>query len=265
MYPFDYARASSIEDAVSAARTTAGSRFLAGGMTLVPMLKQRLANPTQLIDLGHLAGLRFILADTDGIHIGAMTTHAAVAGSGLVREAIPAVARLVDGIGDPQVRHRGTLGGALATNDPAGDYVAAALALAATIVTDRRRIAADDFFRGMGETALAADELITEVVFPIPRRAGYAKFEQLASRYALVAVMAAETTVAGPRVAVIGAASCAFRLPDLETALSRRWHAAAADSLVIDPDGLTSDLCGSAAYRADLVGVLARRAIADAG
>ena len=264
MYPFDYVRAASIEDAVLAALRTSGSRFLAGGMTLVPILKQRLVNPTQLIDLDRLAGLRFILADADGIRIGALTTHDAVARSDLVRQALPSLAALVAGIGDPQVRHRGTLGGALATNDPSGDYVAAALALAATIVTDRRRIAAEDFFLGMFETALAPDELITEVVFPIPTRAGYAKFEQLASRYALVAVMAA-ATAAGPRVAVIGAAPCAFRLPALEAALGDGWTATAADGLTVDPDRLSSDIRGSAEYRAHLVGVLARRAIADAG
>lgn len=262
MFPFDYVRAETIEHAVTAAQKTAGSRFLAGGMTLIPILKQRLANPTQLIDLDRLAGLRFILSGEAGIRIGAMTTHDTVARSDLVRSAIPALARLVASIGDPQVRHRGTLGGALATNDPAGDYAAAALALGATIVTDRRTIAADDYFVGMFETALAPDELITEVVFPVPQRAGHAKFEQLASRYALVAVMAAATQH-GPRVAVIGAAPCVFRLTALERALAAQWSAAA-DIGGIDPEGLNSDIHGSAEYRAHLVSVMAARAIADA-
>lgn len=263
MLPFDYHRARSVDDAVATARRTAGARFLAGGMTLIPILRQRLADPTQLIDLARLAELRFIRAEADAIHIGAMTTHDAVARSDLVASAIPALATLVEGIGDPQVRHRGTLGGALATNDPAGDYAAAALGLGATIITDRRRIAADAFFLGLFETALQPDELITEVVFPVPRRAGYAKLEQQASRYALVAVMAAETAD-GPRVAVIGAAACVFRLTALEKALAADWSPMAAEKLSVDPQGLNGDIHGSAEYRAHLVQVLAVRAIAAA-
>jgi Aerobic-type carbon monoxide dehydrogenase, middle subunit CoxM/CutM homologs len=264
MYPFEYLRAETVAGAVAAAQRTAGSCFLAGGMSLIPILKQRLNSPTQLIDLDRLDGLRFVRIGAGGLRIGAMTTHDAVARSDLVQDAIPALARLVEGIGDPQVRHRGTLGGSFAVNDPAGDYAAAALALGATVVTDRRSIAADDFFVGPFETALAPDELITEVVFPIPARAGYAKFEQLASRYALVAAMAADTRT-GPRVAVIGAAPCVFRLTALERGLADAWASSASNAVNVDPEGLNSNMHGSAEYRAHLVRVMASRAIADAG
>lgn len=264
MRPFAYHRASSIEGAIYLARTNGASCFLAGGMSLIPTLKLQLVSPANVIDLDRLDDLRFIRNQGGTLAIGALTSHDAVTCSPVVQGAIPALAFLTGTIGDPQVRNRGTIGGALATNDPAGDYPAATVALNATVVTDRRQIAADDFFRGRFATALEADELITRIDFPRPRRAGYARLEQQASRYPLVGVMVAETAT-GPRVTVIGASSCVFRWTALEQSLSRRWSIDAAKGIAIDIDRLTDDIHGSAEYRAYLVEVLAGRALSAAG
>ena len=260
MYDFTYHRATSVADAVAARRRDADAQFLAGGMSLIPILKQRLASPSVLIDLRDLDTLRSIRRAGDRLIVGAMATHDAIARSAVVRTAIPALAFMAGEIGDPQVRHAGTLGGAVANNDPAADYPAAVLGLAAVIVTDRREIAADGFFRGLFETALEPDELITGIAFPVAERAGYARFCQLASRYPLVGVLAAKT-VAGVRVAVIGAGACVFRVAEFEDALAEDYTPEALASLVVPEDGLNSDLHGSAAYRAHLIGVLARRAV----
>lgn len=263
MYDFDYHRATSVADAVAAKQRDARTQYLAGGMSLIPVLKQRLAAPSTLIDLGDLELLRGIRLEGDRLVIGSLATHDAIARSAGVRAAIPALALMAAEIGDPQVRHRGTLGGAVANNDPAADYPAAVVGLAATIATDRRQIAADDFFRGLMQTALEADELITEIAFPVPERAGYARFCQLASRYPLVGVLAARSP-ADVRVAVIGAGACVFRVPEFEDALAEDFTAAAIEGLTVSADGLNSDLHGSADYRAHLIGVLARRAVAAA-
>jgi carbon-monoxide dehydrogenase medium subunit len=263
MYAFDYVRPTSLEEAITALRQAPDGRLMAGGMTLLPTLKQRLAQPSHLIDLAGVPEMRDIRIEAGRLSIGAMATHDAVARSAVVREVIPALAQLARGIGDPQVRNRGTLGGALANNDPAADYPAAALALAAVIHTDRRSIPADEFFVGMFETALAGDEVITRVSFPKPDRAAYVKFEQPASRYAMVGVFVAKTT-GGVRVAVTGAAPAVFRFKEAEARLSARFVPEALDDLSVAADTLISDLHGSAEYRAHLVVVMAKRAVAAA-
>jgi carbon-monoxide dehydrogenase medium subunit len=226
-------------------------------------MKLGLSAPSDLVDLSRVDGLRGTCADAGLLHVGAGTTHAAVASSEVVRDAIPALAGLADMIGDRAVRSAGTLGGSLALADPAACYPAGVLGLGATIRTDRRSIAADDFFTGMYETALEPGELIVEVVFPIPERAAWRKFKQPASRFSLVGVFVSNGP-AGVRVAVTGAASSAFRVTAFEQALAGRWAPDALDGLSVDADLLNSDLHASAAYRAHLGGVLARRAVADA-
>jgi aerobic carbon-monoxide dehydrogenase medium subunit len=263
MYAFEYQRAKSVADA-TAALAKSGGKALAGGQSLVGAMKLRLANPGTVVDLGGIPELKGIKKDGEAIVIGAMTTHAEVAASAVVRQAIPALAAMAEGIGDRQVRNRGTLGGALANNDPAADYPAAVLGLGATVHTNKRKIAADDFFKGMYETALAADELITAVSFPIPKKAGYMKFPQPASRFALVGVLVAQTA-GGVRVAVTGAASHVHRATAIETALTKSFTADAAKAVKILADHLNSDLHGSAEYRAHLVAVMAARAVAAAG
>jgi carbon-monoxide dehydrogenase medium subunit len=263
MYAFEYQRAKSVADA-AAGLAKSGGKALAGGQSLVGAMKLRLANPGTVVDLGGIAELKGIKKESDAIVIGAMTTHAEVAASAAVKQAIPALAAMAEGIGDRQVRNRGTLGGALANNDPAADYPAAVLALGATVHTNKRKIAADDFFKGMYETALAADEIITAVSFPIPKKAAYMKFPQPASRFALVGVFVAQTG-AGIRVAVTGAASHVHRAPAIETALAKSFTADAAKAVKIPADHLNNDLHGSAEYRAHLVSVMAARAVAAAG
>jgi aerobic carbon-monoxide dehydrogenase medium subunit len=263
MYAFEYQRAKSVADA-AAALAKSGGKALAGGQSLVGAMKLRLANPGTVVDLGGIAELKGIKRDGDAIVIGAMTTHAEVAASAVVKQAIPALAAMAEGIGDRQVRNRGTLGGALANNDPAADYPAAVLGLGATVHTNKRKIAADDFFKGMYETALAADELITAVSFPIPKKAAYMKFPQPASRFALVGVLVAQTA-SGVRVAVTGAASHVHRAIAIETALAKSFTADAARAVKIPADHLNSDLHGSAEYRAHLVAVMAARAVTAAG
>jgi len=264
MYAFEYHRPASVADAVSLLKGAGDGVLLAGGMTLIPTLKQRLASPSDVIDLGGVSELGRMLVDRgSNLLIGALTTHAEVAGSGDVKGWIPALAKLADSIGDPQVRNRGTIGGSIANNDPAADYPAAVLGLNAKVHTDRRVIDADDFFTGMFETALAEDEIVTEVRFPQPQAAAYAKFPNPASRYAIVGVFVARFDD-GVRVAVTGAAPCVFRAGDMESALAGNFAAGALDGVTVKPDGLNSDIHASAEYRAHLVKVMAQRAVAAA-
>ncbi|MGH8327535.1 MAG: FAD binding domain-containing protein [Steroidobacteraceae bacterium] len=256
-----YHRPASIAEAAKLAQSEPEARILAGGQSLLPSMKLGLLAPAAFIDLGAVGELRGIRGDRKAITIGAMTTHAAVAQSREVMELLPALARLAAGIGDPQVRNRGTIGGSLANSDPAADYPAAVLALNATIRTNRRAIAADDFFKGLFETALSPGELVTAVEFPVPKSAAYVKFQQPASRFALVGVFVAQTS-AGVRVAVTGASPCVFRVQALEVALARRFAPQACEGIAISPDGLSEDIHASAAYRAHLIPVLARRAMA---
>lgn len=264
MNEFAFHRPTSTADAAKTLASAADARLLAGGQSLLPSMKLGLAAPAELIDLSRVEGLRGIRLDGGTLTIGAMTTHAEVAASDVVRRAIPALAILADGIGDPAVRSRGTIGGSLANNDPAACYPAAVLALNATVHTDRRTIAADSFLKGLYETALEPGEILTAVAFPVPRKAGYAKFLQPASRFALVGVFVAQAAD-GARVAVTGAAACAYRAPQLERALAAAWTPSACDGVAIPSDGLNSDLHASAEYRAHLIAVLARRAVAQAG
>lgn len=264
MYAFDYCRVAAADDAVRALRDAADGSFLAGGMTLIPILKQRLARPSLLIDLSGIDAMAGIGEDEQGLVIGALATHAEVAASPLVRRVIPGLAGMAAGIGDPQVRHRGTLGGSLANNDPVADYPAAMLALDATIRTDRRSIAADDFFTGLFETALAPDELITAVHVPVPELSAYRKFPNPASCYAMAGVYVA-VTGKGVRVAVTGAGlSGVFRMTAMEQALAADFRPEALDAVPVPAEDMNDDLHGSAAYRAHLVTVMAKRALAAA-
>lgn len=268
MHEFDYHRPRTLEQARDLLNATDDGQWLAGGMTLLPSLKLRLAQPSALIDLADIAELHGIRGNAEGVTIGAMTTHAEVASDALVAAEWPVLARLAAAIGDPQVRNRGTLGGSLANADPAADYPAAVLGLGATIETDRRRIAADEFFVDLFETALEESEIITAVHFPRPRRAAgrrsaYAKFANPASRYAVVGVFVAET-VAGVRVAVTGAGPCAFRIEAMERALTADFRPESLDGITVPDDDLNEDLHAGPAYRAHLIGVMARRAVVAA-
>ena len=263
MYAFNYHRPETLEAASAALAAAADGQVLAGGQTLIPTLKQRLANPSDVIDLGGIAGLGGVRREGDAIVVGAMTRHAEVASSAEVRNAIPALAALADGIGDPQVRNAGTIGGSIANADPAADYPAAVVGLGATVRTGRRAIAGDDFFTGLFETALEEGEIVLSVSFPVPRRAAYAKFPNPASRYAVVGVMVAETA-SGVRVAVTGAGGHAFRMGAMESALGASFTPEAIRDVAVSPDGLNEDIHASAEYRAHLVGVMARRAVAAA-
>lgn len=262
MYAFEYERPSSEADAARLA--SQGGTLLAGGQTLLGSMKLRLAQPEQLIDLGGISALAGIRRDGDALVIGAMTRHAEVAASAEVQSAIPALAELAGLIGDRQVRAMGTLGGSLANNDPAADYPAAVLGLGATVHTTDRQIAADDFFDGMFSTVLEEGEVITAVRFPIPKRAAYVKFAQPASRFALIGVFVAETGN-GVRVAVTGGGNGVFRQADMEAALAGNFSADALAGVKTDTSEMSGDLHGSAAYRAHLTDVMARRALAKAG
>ncbi|MEQ8397063.1 xanthine dehydrogenase family protein subunit M [Thalassobaculum sp.] len=265
MYAFDYHKPSSVADAIAALKGAEDGKFVAGGMTLIPTLKQRLAQPSDLIDLGGVKELVGITVSGNTVTIGAMTTHAAVAKSAEVAKAIPALAALAGGIGDPQVRNRGTIGGSIANNDPAADYPAACLALGATIKTDKREVKADDFFTGLFETGLAEDEVIVSVSFPTAEKAAYMKFDNPASRYALVGVFVAKAG-GGAKVAVTGAGqNGVFRVPEMEKALSTNWSADAVAGLKVDAGTLNADIHASADYRAHLITVMAKRAVAAAG
>ncbi|HLS67715.1 MAG TPA: xanthine dehydrogenase family protein subunit M [Kiloniellales bacterium] len=263
MYAFEYHKPSSVEDAVAALSGKDDPKIVAGGMTLLPTMKQRLASPSDLIDLGGVADLVGVREEGAALVIGAMTTHAAVARNELVRAKIPTLARLAEGIGDPQVRHRGTLGGSVANADPAADYPAALVGLGATVITNQREIPADDFFVDLFETALEADELITAVRFPIPQRAGYSKFPNPASRYAIVGVFVAQTG-GDIRVAVTGAKGSVFRVAEMEEALAANFTPDAVAGIRVSDDAMNSDIHASAEYRAHLVTVMAKRAVAAA-
>lgn len=263
MYPFTYHRASSIEQAQALLDVSDDSKLLAGGQTLIPTLKQHLASPGALVDIGKIEALRFVRVEKASVVVGAATPHAQVAGDGKLAQKIPALAHLAGKIGDPHVRNVGTLGGSIANNDPAADYPAACLALGATIQTDKRNISADDFFTGLFETALEEHEIITEISFPVPERAAYEKFPNPASRYALAGVFVAQTE-AGVRVAVTGAGvNGVFRMTEMESALANNWSADALERISPSADSLLSDLHGAADYRAHLVNVMAKRAVAQ--
>lgn len=261
MYSFALERPATLAEALK--QTAAGGQVLAGGQTLIAALKQRLAQPETLVDLSQLPELRGVRVEGSELVIGAMTRHADVAAHAEVRRLLPALAHLADGIGDKQVRAMGTLGGSVANNDPAACYPSAVLALGATVVTDRRRIAADDFFQGLYATALQPGELVTAVRFPHVQRAAYAKFRQPASRFALVGVFVAQTA-AGVRVAITGAGNGVFRHAGLEAALTRSFTPEAVDGVTIDASTLNADLHASAAYRAQLIRVQTRRAVEQA-
>jgi aerobic carbon-monoxide dehydrogenase medium subunit len=261
MYAIEFQQPRTLADAASALAST-GGRPLAGGQSLIAAMKLRLSQPGTLVDLNAIPDLKGIRKDGERLVIGAMTRHAEVAGSDVVRGAMRALARVAEGIGDRQVRNMGTLGGSLANNDPAADWPAAVLGSGATIRTSQRAIAADDFFRGMFETALTPDEILTAVDFPIAARAGYAKFANPASRFALVGVFVAQAANGDVRVAVTGAAPSVFRASAIEDALRQSFTPVAAKGVKMDADGLNTDLHGSAEYRAHLISVMAARAVA---
>ena len=263
MKSFAYHKPTSAADAAALLGSIAESRALSGGMTLLPTMKMRLAAPSALVDLSAVEGMSGVTVDGGIVTIGAMTRHAEVAASAAVKKAIPALAALAAGIGDPQVRHRGTIGGSLANADPAADYPAGVVGLKATIVTDRREIPAGEFFKGLFETALAPDEIITAVKFPVPDLAGYAKFKNPASRFALVGVFVAKT---GDEVtvAVTGAGPSVFRTGEVEEALSANFTPEALASVSVESAGLNSDIHADSEYRAHLIVAMARRAVAAA-
>ncbi len=263
MRGFEYQRPTSVPEAVALLAGSTETQPVAGGMSLLPAMKLRLSRPAALIDLSGIEALKGVTATGGMLTIGATTRHIDVANSPTVRNAIPALAQLAGAIGDPAVRNRGTIGGSLANNDPAADYPAAVLALGATVVTDKREIAADQFFRGMFETTLEPGELITSVKSHVPAAAGYAKLQNAASRFALVGVFVAKFS-SGVRVAVTGAGPAVFRLPAFEAALSKRFEPDAVSGHGVDASGLTSDIHAEAAFRAHLVLVMAKRAVAAA-
>lgn len=261
MYDFTYIRPKSAEEAASVLAQDEDAKLLAGGMTLLPTMKQRLASPSQVLDLSGLDDLKYIHVESDHVEIGALTRHADVAASSELKAALPALAELASHIGDPQVRNRGTLGGSIANNDPSADYPGAVLGLGAEVITTKRTIAGDEFFTGLFETALDVDEVITAVRFPLPKRAAYVKFPNPASRYAVVGAFVAETA-SGIRVAITGAGPCVFRWAEAEAALSANFSADAVDGLTMADDDMNSDLHATAEYRAHLVKVMTKRAVA---
>src|SRR6478609_1427352 len=260
MHAFEYHRPSSSKDAVALAGKKAEGRYLAGGQSLVQAMKLRLSSPSDLIDLGTIKELSGIKVSGSSVEIGAMTRHADVAGSAEIKKAIPSLVAMAALIGDRQVRHMGTIGGSIANSDPAADYPAAVLALNATITTNKRKIAADQYFKGLYETALEPGELITSVTFQVPKRGAYMKFRNPASRFALVGVYVADFggTV---RVGVTGAGASAFRQTEMEKALSSKFAPEAVASIKVKPDGLNNDLHASPEYRAHLITVMAKRAV----
>jgi len=263
MYEFSYHRPASVADAAALLASHEDAKLLAGGQTYLPTLKQRLAQPSDLIDLGGIAELKGIKEEGGGLTIGAMTRHGDVAHSDVVKRVIPALAALAELIGDPAVRNRGTIGGSISNNDPAADYPGALLALGAAVRTNKREIPADAFFTGMFETALGRDEIVTEVHFPKPDKAAYVKFPNPASRYSMVGVFVARAGD-GVRVAVTGAGPTAFRWTDAENALAANFSPAVIDGLSVDASDLNADLHASADYRAHLMKVMAKRAVAAA-
>jgi len=263
MYSVNYHRASSVADAAKLAKK-GDAKYLSGGMTLIPAMKTRLAAPSDLVDLAHIEALKGIKVSGKTVTIGAATTHAEVAADEKLNKAVPAVAYLAGHIGDPHVRNCGTIGGSIANNDPAADYPSALLALGATIVTNRREISAAKFFTGLFETALKEGEIVTAVSFAVPAKAGYAKFPNPASRYAITGVFVAKDKE-GVRVAVTGAGeNGVFRAKDIEAALARKFEPAAIDGVKVSPKNLMGDIHASPEYRANLVLVMAKRAVAQA-
>src|SRR5689334_14375295 len=263
MYAIEYQKPKSVAEAAQAL-SKSGGKALAGGQSLVAAMKLRLAQPGTVVDLGAIAELKGIKKEGNALVIGAMTRHAEVASSGVVKGAIPALCALAEGIGDRQVRNMGTIGGSIANNDPAADWPAALVGLGATVTTNKRQLPAEQFFKGMYETALASDEIITSVSFPIPKRASYAKFPNPASRFALVGVFVAQLNDGTARAAVTGAAPSVFRASTVEAALSKAFTAESAKGAKVEPKGLNADLHGSPEYRAHLIPVMAARAVASA-
>ena len=266
MYQTTYHRPSTVDEAASLFAKGSDAKYLAGGHTLIPVMKQRLASPSDVIDLGKIKELIGIEPSGDGIVIKAATTHYDVATSDTVKKAIPALSYLASLIGDPAVRHRGTIGGSLANNDPAADYPAAVLALGATVKTNKRSISADDFFKGLFTTALEDGEIITAVSFPVQAKAGYSKFNHPASRFALTGVFVARTPGGDVRVAATGASqNGVMRVSAIEAALKANWSAGAIDGVTVSAAGLMSDIHGTSDYRANLIKVMAQRAVTAAG
>ncbi len=264
MHAFEYHRPSNVRQAAALLQKNEDAQIVAGGHTLLPTMKQRLAAPSALVDLGAMSELRGIEKKGRAVVIGAMSTHAEVAKSDIVAESIPGLAKLAEGIGDPAVRHRGTIGGSIANNDPAADYPAACLGLGATIITNKRKIAAEEFFTGMFDTALEEGEIITKVSFPVPAKAAYAKFRNPASRYALAGVFVSKRG-SDIRVAVTGAGSDGvFRWSEAEEALAKRFAPKSLDGMAPPASGMNTDIHADSEYRAHLVGVMARRAVAAA-
>ena len=266
MYQTTYHRASSIDEAAALFAKGSEAKYLAGGQTLLPVMKQRLAAPSEVIDLARIKDLVGVELSGDTLTIKAATTYYDIMSNADVKKAVPAIVHLTSVLGDPAVRYRGTIGGSIANNDPAADYPAAVLALGATVKTNKRSIAAEDFFKGLFTTALADDEIITAVSFPIPAKAGYSKMRLPASRFALTGVFVVKTKAGDVRVAATGASqSGVMRVPAIEAALKANWSAAALDSVKISTDGLLADLQGSSNYRANLIKVMAQRAVTEAG
>ena len=261
MHTFSYIKATSLKHAGDLLAANADAKLLAGGMTMIPTLKARLAQPSHLIDIGGIAELSGIDAKDGKLTIGAATKHVEVATSAVVKKAIPALAYLANQIGDPQVRNRGTIGGSLANNDPAADYPSAALSLGATIVTNKREIAADDFFQGLFTTALGADEMIVKIVFPVPAKAAYEKFPHPASGYAMAGSFVSQNAK-GVRVAITGAGPGVFRWKEAEAALAKKMNASAIEGLSVDATDLNEDMHGTKEYRANLAKVMTKRAVA---
>jgi len=259
MKSFQVHRPKSVADAVALLKRNDGAKALAGGQSLLPVMKLDMAQPSDLVLLAGLGELRDIRVDGKTVIVGALATHDQMSRS----DAFPALAKLASGIGDAQVRNRGTIGGSISHADPAADYPAALLALGATVATDRRRIPAESFFIGLFETALERDELVTAVHFPVPERCAYAKYAHRASKYAVAGVMVAKGA-GGVRVAVTGAGPKAFRVAEMEAALSKKWAPEALDGIAVSSADLSSDSEASAEYRAHLIGVMARRAVAAA-
>jgi carbon-monoxide dehydrogenase medium subunit len=266
MYQTTYHRPSSIDEAVALFGKGSEAKFLAGGHTLLPVMKQRLAAPSDVIDIGKIKELIGIRITGDALVIKAATTYYDIMTNQDVTKTIPAIAHLVSVLGDPAVRHRGTIGGSIANNDPAADFPAALVSLGATVTTTKRSIAADDFFQGLFTTALEDGEIITEVAFPIPAKAGYAKLRHPASRFALTGVFVTRTKAGDVRAAATGASQAGvMRVPAIEQALKANWSPDALDNVTVSASGLLSDIHGSADYRANLVKVMAQRAVAAAG
>src|ERR1700676_2451485 len=266
MYETIYHRPSSVDEAAALFAKGSESKYLAGGHTLIPVMKQRLASPSDVIDLGKIKELVGIELSADALTIKAATTYFDIMQSNDAKKAIPAIVHLTSVLGDPQVRYRGTIGGSIANNDPAADFPAAVLALGATVKTNKRSIAADDFFKGLFSTALEDGEIITVVSFPIPAKAAYSKMRHPASRFALTGVFVVKTKAGDVRVAATGASqNGVMRVPSIEAALKANWSASALDGITISAEGLMTDIHGSSIYRANLIKVMAQRAVADAG